>query len=296
MISLQRAYGFLRKTPDQRRTTARFFTTMWLAKLPYAPHKVHLSISPSEEVSLWWSHFPCGLGPNAESIFAYWGDDAGDLRLLWRLLRPGMTFFDVGAYHGIYTIIAAMSLGPAGSIVAFEPSSRELRRLKLHLRLNGVASVKVVPCAVAAEEGSATLVTVVSGNLMRNSLRPPLTRDPVEPVVVPKTTIDSYLARAGTETVDVVKIDTEGAELEVFRGAERLLSQLRPLVICEVLDESTRPWGYPASDIIARLQSYDYRWFDILLDGSVSPHCPKSDYSDVKNYLAVPQEKQDRVR
>jgi hypothetical protein len=43
-FSFQRAYGFLGKTPAQKQITARFFSTMWLAKLPYAPHKVRLSI------------------------------------------------------------------------------------------------------------------------------------------------------------------------------------------------------------------------------------------------------------
>src|SRR5439155_2668132 len=119
MTTFQQVRRFLLKSPAQKKVTGRFLATRWLAKLPYAPHKVHLSMPLSEDISFWWSHFPCGVGPDAESIFAYWADDTGDLRLLWRLLQPGMTFFDVGAYHGIYTIIAAKKLGQTGSIVAF---------------------------------------------------------------------------------------------------------------------------------------------------------------------------------
>ena len=295
LISLQNVRKFLGKTPEQRRITARFFTTIGLAKLPYAPHRIHLRISPHEQVSFWWSHFPGSTDPEEGSIFAYWGDDVGELRLLWRVLQPGMTFFDVGAYHGIYSVIAAKRLEQAGSVTAFEPSPRELRRLRLHLRLNRLASVNVVPCAAAAEEGEATLATVISGNLMRNSLRPPLTSDPLEPVIVETTTIDKYLALTRTNTVDLVKIDTEGAEIAVFRGADRLLRHLRPMIICEVLDQSTHPWGYPARDIVTRLRAYDYEWFDILRDGSLLPHCLRDEYPEVKNYLAVPREKQDRI-
>ncbi len=253
-------------------------------------------MAPSEHISFWWSHFPCGVGRDAGSIFAYWADDACDLRLLWRLLQPGMTFFDIGANHGIYTITAAKRLGDSGSVVAFEPSPREQRRLKLHLRLNGITSVRVVPYALAADEGEAVLVTIISGNTGKNSLRSLLTDEPVKPVAIQKTTIDKYLARTATKAVDLVKVDTEGAELEIFRGAHRLLGDLRPLVLCEVLDQSTRPWGYPAREIVTRLQAYDYQWFDIRPDGSLVGHRVRDEYPEVRNYLAVPREKKHYIQ
>jgi len=207
-----------------------------------------------------------------------------------------MTFFDIGAYHGIYTVLAAKRMGETGSVAAFEPSRRELRRLAFHLRLNGLSSVGLVPCAVGSEEGDVTFFTVLARNAMRNGLRAPLCADAVETVVVHKKTMDNYLEQSGTTAVDLVKIDTEGAELEVFRGAQRLLTQLRPLVICEVLDSSTEPWGYPARDIVSRLQGHGYGWFDIQRDGSLLPHSLREEYPEVRNYLAVPEEKLDRVR
>lgn len=295
LISFHNVRKFLRKTPQQRRTTARFFTTLWLGELTYAPHKVHFNVPPYDHVSFWWSHFHGIVGPGGNSIFVYRGEDVGDLRFLWRYLQPGMTFFDVGAHEGIYAVVAAKKVGQIGRVVAFEPSPRERRRLRLHLLLNRLGSVDVVPCAVAAEEGQGTLATVISGNTGRNSLLPPLTPEPREPVRVEITTIDKYLALTGRRTVDIVKIDTEGAELQILKGAETLLRKLRPLIICEVLDPCTLPWGYPARDIITSLQTSDYEWFDILPSGSVLPHQPKSEYPEVKNYLAAPCEKVDQL-
>src|SRR5439155_14870569 len=95
-----------------------------------------------------------------------------------------MTFFDVGAYHGIYTIIAAKRLGHSGSVVAFEPSPRERRRLRLHLRYNRITSVKVEPYAVAGEEGEASLRMIVEGYTTMNSLRQPAVDHPVTRVEV----------------------------------------------------------------------------------------------------------------
>ncbi len=294
MISLQRVHSFLRKSPEQRRITARFVTTMWLAKLPYAPHRVHLEVAPQEQVEFWWSYFPASFSAD-RSMFAYWGDDIGELRFLWKSLRPGMTFLDVGAYHGIYAIIAAKRLGHTGRVVAFEPSPRDRRRLLLHLRYNGIKSVAVEPYAVAAEAGKAPLVIVADGYTNMNSLRHPAIDHPVKQVIVETTTLDEYLNRNHIDKVDLVKIDAEGGEVEIFHGAERLLGRLRPLVICEVLDKVTGPWGYPAREIVSLLRTYDYEWFDILPDGGLLPHRLRNEYPEVRNYLAVPREKQDRL-
>lgn len=290
-ISTSNILAFLRKTSQQRRVTARFFVTLWLGKLAYAPHKMHVEVPPQDAVSFWWSHFPGIIGPAANSIFAYRGEDIGELRFLWRYLRAGMTFFDVGSHEGLYSVVAAKKIGPTGHVSAFEPSPRERRRLELHLRLNRLGWVNVVPCAVAATEGQGRLVTVVSGNTGRNSLIAPITTDPLLTLPVRLTTLDQHLTRTHINSVDVVKIDAEGAELQIFQGADRLLGKVRPLIICEVLDISSMPWGYPARDIIGNLRTYDYEWFDILPNGQLLPHCQKNDYPEVKNYLAVPREK-----
>lgn len=294
MISLRSVHSFLRKTPEQRRITARFMTRMWLAKLPYAPHRVHLRLSPHRHLNFWWSYFPANFSAD-RGMFDYWGDDVGELRFLWKSLRPGMTFLDVGAYHGIYAIIAAKRLGHTGRVVAFEPSPRDRRRLRLHLRCNRIKSVAVEPYALAAEEGKASLAVVVDGYTNMNSLRRPAINHPVKQIVVETIALDEYLSRNHIDKVDLMKIDAEGGEVEIFHGAKRLLSSLRPLVICELLDQVTRPWGYPACEIVSRLRTYDYEWFDIRRDGSLFPHRTRKEYAEVGNYLAVPREKQDRL-
>jgi len=286
----QRLRRFLRKSPSQMWEMARFFRTMWLSKVPYIPHKVRLSITAHESIAFWWSYFPASFRPD-RTLFDYWGDDIGDLRFLWRYLRQGMIFLDIGAYHGVFSIVAAKKLGPSGRIVAFEPSPRERQKLLLHLRYNRIQSVTAEPYALAADEGQAQLSVVVDGFTTMNSLRTPPINHPTRQVTVDTITLDSYLKHAGLERADLMKIDTEGGEVDVFRGARRLLSEFRPIVICEVLDLVTRGWGYPASQIVASLRAYDYEWFDILPDGSLSPHRARDKYPEGRNYLAVPREK-----
>ena len=296
MISFKRFYSFLRKTPAERRTTARFMTTMWFAKFSYAPHRVQLKLGSSENIKFWWSYFPAAFSAD-RGMFDYWGDDVGDLRFLWKFLQPGMTFVDVGAFHGIYSVIAAKRLGDGSRVVAFEPSPRDRQRLRLHLRYNGIKSVIVEPYAVAAEGGEAALNVVIEGYQTMNSLRPPAIDHPVQQVMVETINLDEYLHRNQIERVDLMKVDAEGGELQIFNGAKTLLSRFRPLVICEVLDKVTRPWGYPAREIVERLRAYEYEWFEILPDGSLLPHHPRNEYpEEVRNFLAVPREKQEDLQ
>jgi FkbM family methyltransferase len=165
--------------------------------------------------------------------------------------------------------------------------------LQLHLRYNRIKSAVVEPYAVAAEGGEAALSVVVDGYQNMNSLRSPAVDHPVQQVVVQTVALDEYVHRNQIGKVDLMKVDAEGGEIQIFNGARVLLSSSRPLIICEVLDRVTRPWGYPAREIVERLRAHDYGWFEILPNGSLLPHHLRNEYPDeVRNFLAVPNEKQ----
>jgi FkbM family methyltransferase len=289
MTAIERIERFFQKSAQQRWETARFLGTMWLSRLSYAPHKVRLDVTAEERLTFWWSYFPASFNPKRK-LLEYWGNDIGDLRFLWTHLQPGMTFLDIGAHHGLYSIVAAKKMGRAGRVVAFEPSARERDRMQLNLQCNKIDFVTVEPYALAAQEGLAPLAVVVDGYSTMNSLRPPVDHA-AKQVFVNTISLDAYLIQNRIENVDFLKIDTEGGEVEAFRGAHALLNHIRPLIICEVLDQVTRAWGYAAAEIISLLRTYDYEWFDIHTDGSVIPHIPQKDYWEGRNYLAVPREK-----
>ena len=243
-----------------------------------------------EDIKFWWSYIAPFFDP-ARGFFDYWGKDMGDLCFLWRFLRTGMVFFDVGAYHAIYSLVAARRLGTTGGVFAFEPSPRELRRLRLHFRWNRIRTARIEPCAVAAARGEGNFFQVVSGDTTRNGLRPPTSSDSVAEITVKTVALDEYVCELSLKRVDVVKLDVEGGEIEALRGAAQLLTQLRPVVICEILDAATQAWGYQAREIVTALSRHDYAWFDFQPDGTLIPHEVQDCYPDVRNYLAVPREK-----
>lgn len=286
---MNRLVRFALKPASEKQMTARFLVRKTLSRLPFIPVRMRLRVAP-EDLYFWWSYIAMDFHAD-RSLREYWGNDCGELRFLWRFLKPGMTFFDVGAFHGMFSMIAGMKFSGNGKVVAFEPSARERRRFELHRRMNGLAPMRLEPCAVSDETGHATFFTIEKGYTSMNSLRPPPTDHPVVPVVVDKISLDAYMTQSKIHDIDLLKIDVEGGELEAFRGARGMLNGIRPIVICEVLDGVASPWGYEARETVHFLREEGYEWFDFCEDGTLRPHAPTEAYPEVRNYLAVPREK-----
>lgn len=215
--------------------------------------------------------------------------EQGEQIFLLRFLKPGMIFLDVGAHHGLYTLLASKKVGKEGRVIAFEPSQRELRRLRWHLALNRCRNVHVEPVAVGDTEGTAELFVCLGKETGCNSLRRPAVSERLRKVEGSITTLDRSLHRAGIDKVDFIKLDVEGAELEVLKGASGLLANSKPVILCELADVRTKPWRYSSVQIYDFLTARDYRWFSVTPEGNLRP-CPrKAQYHE--NLIGVPGEK-----
>jgi FkbM family methyltransferase len=150
--------------------------------------------------------------------------------LLERILAPGMTFVDIGANIGYFSLLAARIVESGGRVVAVEPGARNCRLLHRSVVRNRFGNVQLHPCAIS--DGRGTLAYLAQGS---NGTIADLdaTRDvPPGAHLVPATTLDDLLA--GLDRVDVIKLDVEGAEGRVLRGASLTLERHRPAVISEV--------------------------------------------------------------
>ena len=207
-----------------------------------------------------------------------------------RFLQPCMTVLDVGAHHGLYSLLASARVGAGGRIFAFEPSPRERRALRLNLLINFARNVSVQGLALGRDNGEQNLFIVQGGQRGCNSLRPPEVFSATIPVRVRVVRLDEWLAKQKIEHVNFIKLDVEGAELDALKGgAQAFEHRPRPTVLVEVQERRTRPWGYPAIEIINYLADRGYRWFRILVGGSVEPLDFSTGGFD-GNFIACPEE------
>ena len=217
--------------------------------------------------------------------------EVAELLFVERFLQPGMTVLDIGAHHGLYTLLASKQVGGSGKVIAFEPAPRERRLLSRNLRLNFSSNVRVESCAVGSDVSKAELFVVEGHDDGCNSLRPPAVAATAKTISVDVIPLDEYLSKTSLDRVDFVKIDVEGGEQEVLRGAAGLLSgSYRPVFFVEVQDSRTSPWGYPAFEIVHLLDRAGYDWFQILDDGSLAP-AEVHDQTYDANLVAVPRDR-----
>ncbi|MFA0761043.1 MAG: hypothetical protein HZLCBSQH_001147 [Candidatus Fervidibacterota bacterium] len=174
-----------------------------------------------------------------------------------QFLKPGMVAFDLGAHHGFYALLMAFCVGTTGKVIAFEPSPKERRKLVWHIRLNRLTQVQVEPFAVADKEG--TLDLFLTKDNSANSLSfPPSISPIVGRVTVPVTTLDAYCQRNGIKRLDLLKMDVEGAELLVLKGALQVLEKFRSTIVMEAMDRTTSQFGYTPADLFGFLKQFGY--------------------------------------
>jgi FkbM family methyltransferase len=152
-----------------------------------------------------------------------------------RELRPGATFFDIGANVGFITMLAAKLVGPTGRVVAFEPVPGNVAAIRENLALNGIHWAEVRETAVSGDSGSASLIVsdVSAFSRLADVSVPTGARETIEVTV---SSIDELVAAGEVPAPDVIKIDVEGAELEVIGGMRHTLAEHRPVLLCEVHD------------------------------------------------------------
>jgi FkbM family methyltransferase len=221
--------------------------------------------------------------------------ESAELRFVEKFLQPGMNVLDIGAHHGLYSLLASKCIGSAGKVIAFEPSPRERRLLARNLRLNFSSNVRVESYALGSSHSKADLFLVEGGEDGCNSLRPPDVSATTKTVSVDVISLDDYLLNGGIGQIDFVKLDVEGGEREVLRGAKTLINGAsRPIFFVEVQDVRTRPWGYPAYEIVRLLDRAGYDWFVVLGNGSLAPAAVNDQDYDA-NLIAIPRDRVEAV-
>jgi FkbM family methyltransferase len=179
---------------------------------------------------------------------------------LSRWLRPGDTYVDVGAHIGFYVSLALAAIGPSGRVIAFEPLDESYEKLSMSVRevSDRYPNIEIHRTAVGAAPGEATLFRPAAAwrhQTYRASLVASENRTPAERV--PVVTLDNALE---TTSCRLLKIDVEGSEVDVLRGAQSFLSQRQAqAILVELNPEALRAAGTTSAEVVTALAVHGYR-------------------------------------
>jgi FkbM family methyltransferase len=193
-----------------------------------------------------------------------------DLDLMGRLLRPGDVVVDGGANVGLFTLVAANRVGPAGKVIAFEPGRGVRMSLMANIVLNRLTHVEVVPFALAAEPGEARFRVFDAGGAGLNHLVGADHEDG-EMEIVTLTSLDAVLTPSDRDRLTFVKLDLEGAEHAALRGAAATLRHAHPDILIEIEAAHLARMGSSPSAIAEVLAGHGYRFYRPETDADGAP-------------------------
>ena len=181
-----------------------------------------------------------------------------EIRLLQRHLAAGDTAVDVGAHKGAYTWWMRRAVGESGAVYAFEPQPALADRLRALVAAGGYGNIVVENLGLSSTSGRMMLHVPAGGSSPGASLESSGEGGGSFPVNV--TTLDEYFDADEARRIRLLKCDAEGHELEVFRGAQRLLAEAGPCLLFECERRHRRSGS--VEEVFAFLQDFGYRgWF-----------------------------------
>ena len=178
-----------------------------------------------------------------------------------RTLKPGMTFVDVGANIGYFSLLARSLVGGSGRVIAFEPNPRLRTKLADAVAAAGLKGVVVHPIGLSDHEGELTLhlPPKAAGNENASMIEWE-DSEGWEHVPVRVRRLDAVLAESGVDFVDLMKIDVEGHERQAFEGlGDRLGDGSIGRILCEFNDPALKQAGTSSPELRAFLLSKGFR-------------------------------------
>lgn len=190
--------------------------------------------------------------------------------MMVRILKEDDTFIDCGAHIGWFTITGAEL---CKKVYSFEAEKGNFECLQKNIELNGLTNVKAFNNAVGEEcidtelyinldnDGGHALWDISIHPFNKKTKSADKVKQPVKMV-----TLDSLI----DEPVKLIKIDVEGCELKVIKGADNLIRKYSPMIILEMNDSAFKEMGYTKDYLIAHLKTLGYQGFNLKEGGSLN--------------------------
>jgi len=229
--------------------------------------------------------FPEGV---SMALYRYQFLERALTQIMLSTIKPGMVFFDIGAHFGYYSLLASHLTGPEGRVHSFEPTPSTYEVLCK----NTAAKPNITPRNMAMWSEPRTLefrdygVAYAGFNSVETGGVEDNMREGVRgtPRKVQATTVDAYVRETGVRP-DILKLDAEGAELNIIAGMTETIERSRPILTVEVGDDPAKNVSR-SRELIEAVMAKGYKAFDAR-QGDVVPHQLLRKY-EYDNILLMP--------
>lgn len=192
-----------------------------------------------------------------EAIYYGVPQDVGVKPILRSLVRPGDVVVDIGANIGYYTAFFSELVGSSGRVYAFEASPYHFQTLERNFSLQQAPNVFLRSIAISDAEGQRAHYTWPSSGSLVSDFRQ-YGMDSVQLSSVSSAPLDAVLPPDIMERVRLIKIDVDGNEIEVIRGARETIKVARPILFVEVSERAQKLSGRTAMDLLSAIEQLGY--------------------------------------
>lgn len=180
-----------------------------------------------------------------------------ELDIYQELAKKSSVIIDVGGSIGDYTSVGAKYLPEKGKLIVFEPIPENVAYITRNLKQNNLnGKVKIEAMAVSDIDGKITMHTVEGSVGTHSASKKSAAGISSNSIVVPVTTLDSYISKQKIKTVDILKIDIEGYDGFALRGAKKLLSDSSPTVFIEFVSDNLTNCGFDPQEFLQILLAH----------------------------------------
>jgi FkbM family methyltransferase len=174
------------------------------------------------------------------------------------VVRPGNVCYDIGANVGFFSIVLSRLAGPTGSVYAFEPVPRNVSAIEQNARLNRLGNITVLKVALASVDGESELLLAhhIGGAMLKSAGAPP---DLAGRLDVRTAALDTLSKWGSVKPPHFVKIDVEGAEIDVLQGMTAILKKWAPAIMLELDDEDMTACDNKVARCVSLLCRFGYR-------------------------------------
>ena len=185
---------------------------------------------------------------------------------LRKLVSPGSLVLDIGANIGAHTLSLARLVGPNGRVMAFEPTDFAFRKLSRNLELNPslAARVEACHCFLTANDGASVPEAIYSSwpLAVEAGLHAKHLGREMQTEQAQARSLDSILSERADRKVQLVKLDVDGFECDVLRGATAMLREVRPIFVMELAPYVLEERGSSLDQLLSYFVPNGYVFYD----------------------------------